>query len=47
MKKARMNISHFRFFLFKLKIFGEIVTTYLFLSGGDQTGELYSGIGLT
>ena len=26
MKKARMNISHFRF-LFKLKIFGEIVTT--------------------
>ena len=27
MKKARMNISHFRFILFKLKIFGEIVTT--------------------
>ena len=30
MKKARMmNISHFRFILFKLKIFGEIVTTLL------------------
>ena len=28
MKKARMNISHSRFILFKLKIFGEIVTTY-------------------
>ena len=28
MKKARMNISHSRFSLFKLKIFGEIVTTY-------------------
>ena len=27
MKKARMNISHSRFILFKLKIFGEIVTT--------------------
>ena len=27
MKKARMNISHSRFTLFKLKIFGEIVTT--------------------
>ena len=27
MKKARMNISHFRFVLFNLKIFGEIVTT--------------------
>ena len=26
MKKARMNISHSRFILFKLKIFGEIVT---------------------
>ena len=31
MKKARMNISHSRFILFKLKIFGEIVTTF-FLS---------------
>ena len=30
MKKARMNISHFRFILFNLKIFGEIVTTYFF-----------------
>ena len=27
MKKARMNISHSRFILLKLKIFGEIVTT--------------------
>ena len=27
MKKARMNISHSRFILFKLKIFDEIVTT--------------------
>ena len=27
MKKARINISHSRFILFKLKIFGEIVTT--------------------
>ena len=27
MKKARMNISHFCFTLFNLKIFGEIVTT--------------------
>ena len=26
MKNARMNISHFRFILFNLKIFGEIVT---------------------
>ena len=26
-KKAQMNISHFRFILFNLKIFGEIVTT--------------------
>ena len=26
MKKARMNISHSRFILSKLKIFGEIVT---------------------
>ena len=31
MKKARMNISHSRFILFKLKILGEIVTTYFFL----------------
>ena len=27
MKKARMNISHFCFILFNLKIFAEIVTT--------------------
>ena len=31
MKKARMNISHSRFILFKLKIFGEIVTTIVLL----------------
>ena len=30
MKKERMNISHSRFILFRLKIFGEIVTTYVF-----------------
>ena len=28
MKKARMNISHSRFILLKLKIFNEIVTTF-------------------
>ena len=27
MKKAQMNISHFRFILLNLKIFGEIVAT--------------------
>ena len=31
MKKVRMKISHSRFILFKLKIFGEIVTTYFFI----------------
>ena len=31
MKKAQMNISHSRFILSKLKIFGEIVTTYLLI----------------
>ena len=30
MKNARMNISHFRFILLNLKIFGEIVTTKFF-----------------
>ena len=35
MKKARMNISHSRFILFKLKIFGEIITTFFF---EDQLG---------
>ena len=30
MKKVRMNISHSRFILSKLKIFGEIVTTFFF-----------------
>ena len=29
MKKLRMNISHPRFILSKLKIFGEIVTTFI------------------
>ena len=29
MKQAQMNISHFRFILFNLKIFGVIVTTFL------------------
>ena len=28
MKKAWMNISHSHFILFKLKMFGAIVTTY-------------------
>ena len=32
MKKARMNISHSRFILFNLKIFGEIVTTFILTS---------------
>ena len=31
MKKARMNISHFRIVYFNLKIFGEIVATYRIL----------------
>ena len=31
MKKARMNISHSRFILFKLKIFGEIVNIFKIL----------------
>ena len=37
MKKVRMNISHSRFILFNLKIFGEIVTTYDF---SDQTKKV-------
>ena len=39
MKKARKNISHFRSILFNLKIFGEIVTTYLSL---PDTGMYFS-----
>ena len=35
MKKARMNISHFRFILFNLKIFSEIVTTRGVETWGD------------
>ena len=37
LKKARMNISHFCFILFNLKIFGEIVTT---LKLNSRTHEL-------
>ena len=37
MKKVRMNISHFRFILFNLKIFGEIVTTFLFYGSWKST----------
>ena len=29
-EKTWMNISHFRFIIFNLKIFGEIVTTLIF-----------------
>ena len=32
MKKARMNISQFRFILFNLKIFGETVATLKYCS---------------
>ena len=37
MKNARMKISHFRFILFNLKIFGEIVTAFLIWGGGGKT----------
>ena len=40
MKKARMNISHSRFILFKLKIFGEIVTTICFSCGPTNRGQM-------
>ena len=33
MKKAQMNISHYHFTLLNLKIFGEIVTTLLYMLG--------------
>ena len=36
MKKARMNISHSRFILSKLKIFSEIVTTLILLLNVNQ-----------
>ena len=39
MKKARMNISHSRFILSKLKIFGEIVTTIIIISDMQQTQQ--------
>ena len=38
MKKARMNISHSRFVLSKLKIFGEIVTTLIHTSDSAVDG---------
>ena len=40
MKKTRMNISHSRFILSKLKIFGEIVTTNLKTLPEPQQSEL-------
>ena len=44
MKKARMNISHSRFILFKLKIFGEIVTstTLTFYLNSPESASLRS-----
>ena len=41
MKKARMNISHSRFILFKLKIFGEIVTTKFFCHSNFFTNSIF------
>ena len=35
MKKVRMNISYSRFILAKLKIFGEIVTTFIIWATGS------------
>ena len=40
MKNARMNISHSRFILFKLKIFGEIVTTNKFSIMIDENSDI-------
>ena len=40
MKNARMNISHFRFILFNLKIFGEIVTTIKVTPNFNQNENL-------
>ena len=44
MKKARMNISHYRFILFNLKIFGEIlvVTTIQILIVSKQLQLFHS-----
>ena len=39
MKKAGMNISHSRFILFKLKIFGEILTTIFISFTLEQKGS--------
>ena len=47
MKKARMNISHSRFILFKLKIFGEIVTTFLKSSGYFTSGDKIAQMTIT
>ena len=46
MKNARMNISHFRFILFNLNIFGEIVTTFsLFcILVGKPMGEAIASV---
>ena len=41
MKKARMNISHSRFILSKLKIFGEIVTTIFLLEFQKKFWEIF------
>ena len=40
MKKARMNISHSHFILFKLKIFGEIVTTFIKWKAEDKLSPI-------
>ena len=48
MKKARMNISHSRFILFKSKIFGEIVTTFIYLlTDSKRSIQQYGGINTT
>ena len=40
MKKARMNISHSRFILSKLKIFGEIVTTIILTPKNQEVASV-------
>ena len=42
MKKVRMNISYFRFILFNLKIFGEIVITIQILIVSKQLPLFHS-----
>ena len=46
MKKARMNISHSRFILSKLKIFGELVTTFL-ISVDTSEANILTEFGVT